>query len=1084
MAKWLIRVLCSLAILAICPKVSAAAELTVFGPQQYVRTTSATTVYEDQFLAQVGPAHLIITVGNPDGTNKVSSARVFLNGLEIFYPNDFPSNISNYQIPVNLTESNLLRVELQGSPGDFLIIWVTQENVRTITASAGLNGTISPSGAVPVNYGASQTFTFAPNTGYHVADVLVDGASVGAVTSYSFDNVTTNHTIAVTFAINAYTINASAGTNGTISPSGAVTAHYGDTPTFTFTPKTGYHVETVTVDSNPVAVANTYTFTSIDANHTIAVTFAINAYTINASAGTNGAISPSGAVTAHYGDTPTFTFTPKTGYHVETVTVDSNPVAVANTYTFTSIDANHTIAVTFAINAYTINASAGTNGAISPSGAVTAHYGDTPTFTFTPKTGYHVETVTVDSNPVAVANTYTFTSIDANHTIAVTFAINAYTINASAGTNGAISPSGAVTAHYGDTPTFTFTPKTGYHVETVTVDSNPVAVANTYTFTSIDANHTIAVTFAINAYTINASAGTNGTISPSGAVTAHYGDTPTFTFTPKTGYHVETVTVDSNPVAVADSYTFTSIDANHTIAVTFAINAYTINASAGTNGAISPSGAVTAHYGDTPTFTFTPKTGYHVETVTVDSDPVAVANTYTFTSIDANHTIAVTFAINAYTINASAGTNGAISPSGAVTAHYGDTPTFTFTPKTGYHVETVTVDSNPVAVANTYTFTSIDANHTIAVTFAINAYTINASAGTNGAISPSGAVTAHYGDTPTFTFTPKTGYHVETVTVDSNPVAVANTYTFTSIDANHTIAVTFAINAYTINASAGTNGAISPSGAVTAHYGDTPTFTFTPKTGYHVETVTVDSNPVAVANTYTFTSIDANHTIAVTFAINAYTINASAGTNGAISPSGAVTAHYGDTPTFTFTPKTGYHVETVTVDSNPVAVANTYTFTSIDANHTIAVTFAINAYTINASAGTNGAISPSGAVTAHYGDTPTFTFTPKTGYHVETVTVDSNPVAVANTYTFTSIDANHTIAVTFAINAYTINASAGTNGAISPSGAVTAHYGDTPTFTFTPKTGYHVETVTVDSTPWPWRTPIPSPALTPTTPLR
>ena len=148
---------------------------------------------------------------------------------------------------------------------------------------------------------------------------------------------------------------------------------------------------------------------------------------------------------------------------------------------------------------------------------------------------------------MAVANTYTFTSIDANHTIAVTFAINAYTINASAGTNGAISPSGAVTAHYGDTPTFTFTPKTGYHVETVTVDSNPVAVADSYTFTSIDANHTIAVTFAINAYTINASAGTNGTISPSGAVTAHYGDTPTFTFTPKTGYHVETVTVDSNP---------------------------------------------------------------------------------------------------------------------------------------------------------------------------------------------------------------------------------------------------------------------------------------------------------------------------------------------------------------------------------------------------------------------------------------------------------------------------------------------------------------------------------------------------------
>jgi uncharacterized repeat protein (TIGR02543 family) len=69
----------------------------------------------------------------------------------------------------------------------------------TITASAGANGTIDPSGNVPVIYGSDQTFTITPNAGCQVSDVLVDGASVGAVDSYPFTNVTANHTISAAF---------------------------------------------------------------------------------------------------------------------------------------------------------------------------------------------------------------------------------------------------------------------------------------------------------------------------------------------------------------------------------------------------------------------------------------------------------------------------------------------------------------------------------------------------------------------------------------------------------------------------------------------------------------------------------------------------------------------------------------------------------------------------------------------------------------------------------------------------------------------------------------------------------------------
>jgi hypothetical protein len=70
----------------------------------------------------------------------------------------------------------------------------------TINASAGANGSISPQGAATVNYGASQSFTITPATGYGVSDVKVDGVSVGTVTSYLFGNVMANHTIAASFA--------------------------------------------------------------------------------------------------------------------------------------------------------------------------------------------------------------------------------------------------------------------------------------------------------------------------------------------------------------------------------------------------------------------------------------------------------------------------------------------------------------------------------------------------------------------------------------------------------------------------------------------------------------------------------------------------------------------------------------------------------------------------------------------------------------------------------------------------------------------------------------------------------------------
>ena len=70
---------------------------------------------------------------------------------------------------------------------------------HTIRAISGLNGSISPSGWTSVRHGWDQTFTITPDKSYAVAKVLVDGKSVGSVKSYTFKNVTKDHTIEVVF---------------------------------------------------------------------------------------------------------------------------------------------------------------------------------------------------------------------------------------------------------------------------------------------------------------------------------------------------------------------------------------------------------------------------------------------------------------------------------------------------------------------------------------------------------------------------------------------------------------------------------------------------------------------------------------------------------------------------------------------------------------------------------------------------------------------------------------------------------------------------------------------------------------------
>jgi hypothetical protein len=106
-----------------------------------------------------------------------------------------------------------------------------------------------------------------------VVDVKVDGVSAGAVSSYTFQQVTNSHTIEAAFAVDTHQIAASAGANGSIAPSGIISMDHGATKPVIISPFLDYHVADVVINGVSMGVIDTYTFDQINSNRTIQAAF-------------------------------------------------------------------------------------------------------------------------------------------------------------------------------------------------------------------------------------------------------------------------------------------------------------------------------------------------------------------------------------------------------------------------------------------------------------------------------------------------------------------------------------------------------------------------------------------------------------------------------------------------------------------------------------------------------------------------------------------------------------------------------------------------------------------------------------------
>ncbi|WP_400206370.1 InlB B-repeat-containing protein [Methanomethylophilus alvi] len=578
-------------------------------------------------------------------------------------PNDgymVSSVLVNYS-EVELSDGKLVLSDIDGNK----VVSVTFEEIEyteTVTVSVGDNGTVSPSGDVPVAYGDDLTISIVPDEGYRISKVTMDGEDVtSSVTGQELvlREVKSNHDITVAFEKITYTVAVSSGGHGSVDPDGDVLMEYGDSLTVKIAPDTGYVLKSVILDGIDVTSSVSglvFVLNDVVSDHSVRVEFEVITYTVTVTAGENGSADPTTSV-VEYGKSLKIVFIPEPGYRTSYLTINGGDRIVPDdrtNYVIDDIIEDKAVEVFFERDD---SAYASVSVAIVGHGTVNGNSDSfkdevlkesSYTITSVPSEGYRLSKVLVDNVEVPTSEgVYVLKNIARDTAVEVVFEILMFTVTVDVGKHGSCDQQ-TQAVEYGSDLTFTFTPDSRYAVHSVTVDGVPVEIVDgTYVLRDIRADHVVAVTFWKVEFDIEISAGENGSASPSGIQRVQENESLTVVFTPSEGYTYDSVLVDGEEGTLTNgTYVFSNVLADHEISVTFKRIVITVSIDPTEGGSVEASSEAPYYYGDPLTLTFTPDVWYGLKSVTVNGVDVTAQLTdskYVFSALTEDQAVSAVF---------------------------------------------------------------------------------------------------------------------------------------------------------------------------------------------------------------------------------------------------------------------------------------------------------------------------------------------------------------------------------------------------------------------------------------------------------
>ena len=679
------------------------------------------------------------------------------NGTEgIFVEADFSWNVvsnSNW-IYVEKVDENLFGIEWNSNP-------TTNSRSGTATVSGGgasLTFSLTQQGIAPTlsvspstvycNYHfPTRSISVTSNTSWSVSDnsswitfsPLFGSGNGGFNISCSQNTYSTTRVGTVTvsgggitrtisviqYGAPYYEVDVIAGTGGSVTPTSASVIE-GGSCTFTVTPDEGYYISGCS--NNGTISGNTLTVTNVNDDETVYVYFARYSYTVTASAGTGGSISPP-SQPVYYGESCTFTVSPSVGYYASSCT---GGTLSGNTVTVSNVTSNRTVYVYFTKYTYNVLATAGTGGTIKEPAMVTVEYGDDAVFEAIPDPNFEVSGVTspgtFSGNIITVPNITSITDVE------VTFsAIPVGVMITNVEAIQSFAPGTARVTYEISSLYRTVVPAYTVHLyDNGTLCDTHIAPVGTHTydFTSLGVgDHTLTVELVADitltsdasfhvdptpSYTVSIVADPAGTATFSEtSQTVTHGNTASFTITGKTtGYHV---TGGSEGVVINDNQvTKENITADQTITVYLALNEYTVTATAGEHGSIIDPSTVTVTHGGTASFTADPDDGYYLSSV---STGTVNGNTITVPDVTDDMNITASFLPTVYyTVTATAGAGGSISPA-SIDVSGGGRAEFTVTCNSGYAIDESSITGGVLQDGNKIVVDPVNSNCAVYVGF-------------------------------------------------------------------------------------------------------------------------------------------------------------------------------------------------------------------------------------------------------------------------------------------------------------------------------------------------------------------------------
>ena len=411
-----------------------------------------------------------------------------------------------------------------------------RDNYVAVTAAAGEGGTITPAGQTLVKKGTSKTFDITPAQGYEIVNVNVDGTDLGPISYYTFQRVGVDHTISATFqkaqqSGDTVTLTTTASDGGTVAPAGQTTYVSGQAVDVTFTPDQGYQLASVKVNGRTASVTGNVLTLTMDQSYAVSAVFEKipDVPTVmfeNDFESVTGDSFPFHGWTVKVQDTSS-TWKQYTYYNWKNEGNDSKHAYISNDWKGAQdeylispvVDLSGTrdgvLTFDFAYGEYgiknktfTATVEASTDGgktwnAIwnfqdSYPGQQASNYIISGSAEVPVPAEYNVDGVQFAFRYVHPnEDTTGQLAIDNVKLMAVEDGPVAqkYTITATAGEGGSITPAGEVSVKEGASQTFTIAAQEGYAIADVLVDGQSVGAVDSYTFENVTANHTIAALF-------------------------------------------------------------------------------------------------------------------------------------------------------------------------------------------------------------------------------------------------------------------------------------------------------------------------------------------------------------------------------------------------------------------------------------------------------------------------------------------------------------------------------------------------------------------------------------------------------------